>query len=357
MKKILVIQQKMIGDVLVSSLLCEHLKSHFPNAEIHYLVNESTTAVVENNPFIDHIVIFKREYQNSKLRFLQFLKSISRERYDTVVDVYGKLESNLITLFSGAKTKVAYPKWYSHLLYTHTVPLQIRQEGATGITVDDRLALLGPLISKPLAALEPKITLTIQEIHEAKEFLASWNISLEKPLIMFGILGSHKNKTYPLNYMAKIIDMVAKITEGTLLFNYIPSQKAQAEKLFQLCGEKACSQIAIGAFAPYLRKFLGLLYHSDALIANEGGTVNMAKALNVPTFSIYSPWIDKMAWDTFLKESNVAVHLNDYHPELIKGKAKKELQRETSELYQNFGPEHFKDKLHRFLDRHVLTNE
>ncbi|NBC57221.1 MAG: lipopolysaccharide heptosyltransferase family protein, partial [Bacteroidetes bacterium] len=50
--KILVIQQKMIGDVLTSSVICENLKRNFPNAEVHYLINRFTLPVVENNPYI-----------------------------------------------------------------------------------------------------------------------------------------------------------------------------------------------------------------------------------------------------------------------------------------------------------------
>ena len=45
--KILVIQQKMIGDVLVSSILCENLRYAYPDAQIDYLIYDSTKTVVE----------------------------------------------------------------------------------------------------------------------------------------------------------------------------------------------------------------------------------------------------------------------------------------------------------------------
>ena len=348
----------MIGDVLVSSLLCEHLKIHFPDSEIHYVVNENTVAVVDNNPFIDRIIVFKQDYKDSKLKFLEFLKSISREEYDVVIDIYGKLESNLITLFSGAKMKIAYPKWYSKFIYTHQVTLQPRKAGKSGITIEDRLGLLAPLISTALEKKrEPTISLTPDEIDKAKLFLESQNIDISRPILMLAILGSHASKTYPLDYMAQSIDTIAERTEGTLLFNYIPSQQLEAQKLYDLCSEKTKANIAFETFAPSLRKFLGLLYHCKALIGNEGGAINMAKALGIPTFSIYSPWINKMAWHTFEKDTNAAVHLNDYHPELIQGKPKKELKKEIPKLYGAFKPELFIGTLKNFLDGQVLTNK
>ncbi|MEM7487036.1 MAG: lipopolysaccharide heptosyltransferase family protein, partial [Bacteroidota bacterium] len=79
MKKFLVIQQKMIGDVLSSTILCEHLKIHYPNSEVHFLINENTQAVVVGNPFIDKIVLFKNKYRDNKLGFYGFLRSIKKE--------------------------------------------------------------------------------------------------------------------------------------------------------------------------------------------------------------------------------------------------------------------------------------
>ena len=63
MKKILVIQQKMIGDVLASSIICNNLKNIFPDAEIHYLIYPFTKPVVENNPNIDRIVFFEDTFR------------------------------------------------------------------------------------------------------------------------------------------------------------------------------------------------------------------------------------------------------------------------------------------------------
>ena len=97
--KVLIIQQKMIGDVLTCSILCELIKTKHPNYEVHYLVNSNTLPVIENNPFIDRVVLFKPEYKSNKIALFQFLYSIRKEKYDLVIDAYSKLESNLISLF------------------------------------------------------------------------------------------------------------------------------------------------------------------------------------------------------------------------------------------------------------------
>ncbi len=348
---ILVIQQKMIGDVLTSTILCENLKREFPHCRIDYVANDNTLAVIEANPYIDKVIVFKKEYKKSKRALFRFLRTFKNTDYDILIDAYGKTESNLISWFTPAKTKISYYKWYTHFLYTHALK-RYTTATATGLAIKNRLLLLQPLI-KDAAALvsKPRIYLTKDEISAAKTFLESHHINLHQPIIMLGVLGSSPSKTYPLPYMAAIIDTIAQTTEATLLFNYIPAQEAEAKALYMLCSETTRSRIKFDVFASSLRDFLAVLYHCNALIGNEGGAVNMAKALDIPTFSIFSPWIAKEAWDLFGDEKNMAVHIKDFKPELLEGKSSKELRKNVVTLYEVCKPSYFEDHLNRFLTR------
>lgn len=348
----------MIGDVLTSTILCEQLKKNIPDSEIHYLIYCYTEAVVANNPHIDRIILFTQEYRESKSAFYRFLKEIKKAKYDTVIDAYGKLESNLISLFSNANTKISHRKWYSSFIYTHAVTNAVITETQLGLAVENRLSLLSPILPKVINLLEPpKIYLTNTEIDAAKNFLENKGIDVSKPILMIGVLGSNKDKTYPLPYMAEVINTIAENFEGILLFNYIPSQKEDVEKLYELCGEKAKKQISIETYASSLNSFFGLLHHCQAIIGNEGGCIHIAKALGVPSFSIFSPWITKIAWDTYnTDETDIAVHLGDFHPELFEKKPKKELKEDALELYQKFKPSFFNNDLKRFLKGKVLSS-
>ncbi len=355
--KVLLIQQKMIGDVLVSSLLCKHLKSHLPGVEVHYMIHENTAAVVENNPYIDRLLLFKHEYKKDIWLLFGFLRSITRERYDAVIDVYGKPESNLASLFSRASIRVAYYKPYSAFLYNHTVKLNPNKTGRGSTTIEDRISLLRPLIpGKPGTADRPSIHLTEREVSEARNFLLEKGVSFSRPVIMLGILGSTPSKTYPLPYMARLIEIVADQTPATFLFNYIPEQEASANELFLMCRIATQKRIAIRAFARDLRNFLGLLKHCDCIIGNEGGSTNMAKALGVPTFSIFAPWIDKKGWHTFADSSNIAIHPEDYYPEVFVGKSYRQICSHSAEIYQLMEPDAFKKELFTFLDTVLQAN-
>ena len=68
--KILIIQHKMIGDVLITSLLCENIKKAYPNAIVDYLINSNTLPVLENNPYINHKIVFDEKEIPVTLKYM-----------------------------------------------------------------------------------------------------------------------------------------------------------------------------------------------------------------------------------------------------------------------------------------------
>ncbi len=352
--KILVIQQKMIGDVLTSTIICEALRKEHPNATIDYLINSNTRPVVIENPFFDNLIEFKNVYRDNKIAFYHFLRQIKKTKYDLVIDAYGKLESNLVTLFSGASEKVSFYKWYTQFFYTKTIHRVSEPITNASIAIENRLRLVLPENRIATEIIKPKIFLTEEEKEKAKEFLQSNGIDSQKPLVMISVLGSEMRKTLPFEYMAKVIDEIVATSGANILFNYIPNQEKDARSIFNMTNYKTQKHIHFDVFAKSLRGFIAILSHCDALVGNEGGAVNMAKALDIASFTIFSPWIVKKDWNMFEDgEKQMSVHLADYIPALFINKDSKELKKQSIELYPNFKPELFTNQLREFLHKNL----
>jgi heptosyltransferase-2 len=348
--KILVIQQKMIGDVLASSIICNNLKTIYPKSQVDYVIYPFTIPVVENNPNIDNLILFKDEYRKSKFAFLKFLFKIRKERYDIVIDAYGKTESNLITLFSGAKKKIGVYKKYTNFIYNHTIRELSQPLTNAGLALENRLLLIAGFNENKKIDIKPKIFLTPTEIKNGKQILNKENIDFSKKIFMISVLGSDLNKTYPFLYMARILDTIVANTNATLLFNYMPSQKAEVQTIYDLCLAETQKNIKIDLVLGDIREFLSVTYYCNALIGNEGGAVNMAKALDKPTFTIFSPWIIKEAWNAFENgTTNVSVHLKDFKPELYGEKSAKEMKNKSLDLYKEFTTDLFIPILEKYI--------
>lgn len=358
MKKILVIQQKMIGDVLVSTILCETLCKAYPNAQVDYLIYESTYPVIEANDKDYNVIFFKKEYRNNKKAFFQFALQLKKQQYDVIIDAYSKLESWIIVGLSNAPLKISFKKGVSNYLYNRLIERHQKPETNLGLVIEHRLKLLNPLeISSDLLVTKPLIKVTSIENKQAIDALVKNKIDLQKPIIMLNIIGSNETKTYPLNYMAKVADELAKI-EVQILFNYLPNQLEKAKKVFDSCMENTRKKVFFNVLGADLRGLLGLMNQCCMVIGNDGGTMNMAKALNKATFIIFSPWIEKAAWNTFEDgKKHVSVHLNDYKPAFFNNKKLKEIKKENEQLYQLFLPSFFEDLLNRFVKTNLINEK
>lgn len=351
-QKILVIQQKMIGDVLASSVICNTLRQAYPEAQIDYMVYDFTRPVVQNNPNIDHLVIFTDAQRKSRMALLKFALAIRKSHYNVVIDAYSKWESGIISLISGAKTTIGFKKWYTSFFYDKTVEPDWR---ITNSALVHRIQLAEAFTGTTLPVEFPKIFLEQQEIAAAQKLLAE-KLNTNLPVIMLSVLGSDDIKSLPAEEMAKLADLVAESSNAQLLFNYLPKQADKAQEIYNLCKPQTQQRILFDLYLGDLRQMLAVLSQCTALIGNEGGAVNMAKALDIPTFTIFSPWINKGSWD-MLTDTNkhIAIHLQDYLPEIYGDKHPKEFKDEALELYKKLQLTLFKDKVLLFTEENIVA--
>ena len=128
----------MIGDVLVSTLLCNNLRKAYPNAQIDYMVYKSTLPVLQGNNSINNFILFEKKHRKSKIAFFKLIFDVRKEKYDLIIDAYSKLESWLTVLFSNATTKISYKKFGRTFLYTHNVPVSDEPKSSIGLVIERR---------------------------------------------------------------------------------------------------------------------------------------------------------------------------------------------------------------------------
>ena len=353
MKKVLIIQNKRIGDVLISSVIANNYKKKYPDSEIHLMAYGFTHGVIENNPNIDKLIVIDEKELKKFKNLLKTIRQVHKEKYDIIFDPYSKLQSRLICKFGGAKQTVGHKsrKKIGNLgYYTHPVDILKEKTQICGKAIEDRIHLLQQVDTFENIDYEPKIFLTEKE----KQFRVPEKYQSKK-IIMLGILGSTPQKSMPYEYIAQIVDYIASTFDCFLLFNFAPNQKEEADKIYDLCQNK--SNIIIDIYAKSIRDFAVLMNQCAVLVSNEGGTVHIAKALNKPTFTIFSPYINKDDWSSFEDgKFHKSVHLLDFIPNAISNLSydqSKEIEKNPRELYLKLTPEMIISALDPFLKLHL----
>lgn len=349
-QKALILQNKYIGDVLTSSVIAENLKKIDPDMEVHFFCYRPAVAVLENNPYVDKIILFDEKKLKNISILNQYANEIHDLKYDLVLDPYAKLQSRFISLKSNAKRRISYDKPFFKNIYTDVVVKKEIPSRETSCTaVDNRVSLVNPLMKEPITlALHPKIYLTQEEIEEGREILEKANIDFSRKTIMMGILGSGEEKSWPIDYMTKLIAHIQKHYNFNILFNYIPSQQPTVDKI--KAGLPSLDKIYLEVMGKNVRELLKILYHCDAFVGNEGGGVNMSKALDVATFSIYSPHKFPNDWGCFEDgHKHVSVHFQDLDKPTIDKRTDKYLLKNAHKYYRKLSLTYVQAEVDKFL--------
>jgi len=330
--KILIIQKKFMGDVLVTSTILPLLKKKYPDAEISILLEQKHAQILIGNPYVNNVIFFKDS-------IFETLAEIKHQNFDLVIDGYSKIETGIISLLSGAKTRIGFFKKYNQFFYNFPIK---RKENAisknTTLGIEHRMQLLEPL-NIPFEETFPKTYILGEELRNARKILSENGLSENDKLIMISTFGSSAEKTYPIKYMAKVLDYIVDFQpDSKILCNYLPLQKELFSEIYQLVSTKTQKAIVKDFDTKSLREFAAVTSLCKCLIGNEGGATNVSKSLKIPTVTLFSPHIQLKDWAwSSLPDLDLFLHVNDFVAK--------------SKNYADFKPDYFKNQLREFLGK------
>ena len=113
-EKILVVRTDRIGDVVLSLPLAEIIKKQYPKSKISYFLREYTSPLLEQNPFIDEVII--AEESEGKISLNKNLEKIKSKGFDTCIVVNPTFKISLLMFLAGIKQRIGTGyRWYSIL--------------------------------------------------------------------------------------------------------------------------------------------------------------------------------------------------------------------------------------------------
>ncbi|MBN1781161.1 glycosyltransferase family 9 protein [bacterium] len=287
-RKILIIQQKPFGDVLLNTGYFAELRRHFPHAEIHYLVQRPYATILEENPYLDKLIVMEKKRGVSKLvPLLRTIVRVRAEKYDLIIDQLRGTSSARIVLFSGAryrlghlkkvKKKFGFPMRKWNWMYNLSIPRgQIRYYSRF------KFDLL-----KPLGIGEVPHQLYYHVRDESAEYIGKWLKQTglkDRPMIVFSPGTPILSKRWNLQCYARLGDMIQTRLEYKIVILWAPDEKEDAETVMRHMKTEA-----VLALPTDLNQAAALLHHAKVLICNDGGLNHVAVSQQVPSIAIFGP--------------------------------------------------------------------
>jgi ADP-heptose:LPS heptosyltransferase len=192
--RILIARLGAYGDTLITTPLIRYLKQQ--GHEIYYLTSDNGRTILENNPNVDKLIFHERDsVPNTKLgEYFEATKKLYE--CDQLIDLCESIEINLA--FSPSQPQSKYPKFEKMAIanrnyYEETFEFTARQVGDYGRLV----------MGWKDHNLNPEMFFTEQEEKFIEEDIRIPYMGKKK--ILWGLSGSSRQKTYPPEYMVKVI--------------------------------------------------------------------------------------------------------------------------------------------------------
>ncbi len=122
--KILIIQLRAIGDVVLTTPVFSVLRKHFPHAEIHFLTSESMAGLVQGLPELDRVWV----WPTSWLKLPGLYAKILSSRYQLVIDYQCTPGSALLAWISRSPYRIGWKMERRQWAYNLYSTANARQE-------------------------------------------------------------------------------------------------------------------------------------------------------------------------------------------------------------------------------------
>ncbi len=280
--KVLLIQLKQLGDILMTTPSIRALHRSDPTTEIHYLTQSSASRVVANNPYLSKVVTVSAKPGIKETATLLF--RLRRENYSVVIDFMGQPGTALACRLIGGRKRIGFKKRGRSPFYTHAVEPPLRVE----YSAQKKLHLLSVL---GITSDDTKLDFFPREKdrHTAKSILRRLGAKTGRPLVSVSPVSKRDYKVWPAEYFAEICDYLVARYQAQILFLWGPGEIRFVEKVKARMKKPSLPYYDV----PTIAETAGLLESVDLHIGNDNGPMHFAIACGTSTVAIFGRPLSK----------------------------------------------------------------
>ena len=285
--KVLFIRFSSLGDVLLTTPITRTFRTHFPDAEIHFLTKKQFVPLLEYNPNIDELIRYDAENES----MLQLIIRLQKEHYTYIIDLHDKLRSALIKRFVKGKT-ITYKKKHAYrkrLLKDHNLK-----------PISSSVDLYASVLENFNFRLDKKkLDFFLPDNDEA--IAESFLQKTKKKIITISPGTSWFTKQYPAEYYKKIIRHFLDNYDVRIVLIGTEQEKNLTAELASVSEHEI---LDLGGRTTLIESAV-IIKHSDLFISGDCGPMHIAAAFEVPQMALFGPTHPKLGFAPLNRNAKV----------------------------------------------------
>jgi heptosyltransferase-3 len=272
--KILIIQLRRIGDVIVTTPVIDVLRGQFPAAQIDFLVEPAAAPIVEGYPGLTESLVF------DKAKYVYWVRELRRRRYDWVLDFMNNPRTAQLSWLSGAPVRVGFVVPFWSLVYTHRVARPIGDVYA----VRNKFALLHRLgVPTPPSRL-PQLKVRDTEFDGVRDWWVAEELDKVSERVAVMPKHRHEIRQWPATKFSETIRRLLLKPDRAIVLVGGKDERSYLEDV----AREFSSRVSILP-AGTIHRAAAILSRCQVAVTNDSGLMHLAVSVGTPTVTIYGP--------------------------------------------------------------------
>ncbi len=293
---ILLIRLRLIGDVVFTTPLLGALKRTFPAARLSYLVEQESAPVLAGNPHVDALIVtariggWRRLLADARLAF-----QLRRSRFDLVLDLHGGPRSALLTLATGARSRIGYDIQGRRGVYTRMVhrPRGLHPRHSV-LNQWDLLTAIDGWPTEPADPIRDPVYMapSAGACASVAGRLRAAGVRDTDTLIVVHVSAGNPFRRWPEGaFVRLVVSLARQAPDRRLVLSSGPSDRSAAARITAQAGQQLGAEAdrIVDCGELDLSELRAVIARSRLFIGGDTGPLHVAATTSTPVVGIYGP--------------------------------------------------------------------
>ena len=344
MRKFGILQTAFLGDTaLISSMVGKINETYGKDAEIHLIIKKGLEDLFKNDKRVRSITTFDKQHREKGLfGLIKAIIKTRRLKLDVMFNVHRSLRSGIITVFSGARTKIGFKEAVLSFLFTKAV----KREGAHEVLKNHLLLeAYDPSFKKTRPLMSSKYKLYAP----VKSSLEKLNKTSKEPFMIIAPGSKWHTKRWSLQGYTKLIEKLLKTYNHDVVFTGDKDDKTIIENIIAGIKSDSLKKRTINlANKLDISDLMFLISKASMVITNDSAPQHIAVGLDVPVVSIFGPTVKSLGYFPF-SENSIVVEAHDIKCRPCGLHGHMECPKKTDECMLSINDEHVYNAVRRLI--------